>query len=206
MARIKLPSYIKEGSGRMDDAVIVTKNGTSYMMVYKKYSRGNTASQAAVNQAFSTVIADWKYLRGIIRDAWNSSSENGNVSGYNLFIGENMTRRRSGEPVILCPGMGEEILMNFSAEPGTCAGEVICSFLPAETGCHVAFFSRKETAPGENSVITRHDAGANPSSPFTITGLEPGAQHHIYAVVTDAAYDEAKTISASVAAVTESGK
>ncbi|HPS58027.1 MAG TPA: hypothetical protein PK514_07965 [Spirochaetota bacterium] len=206
MARIKLPSYIKEGSGRMEDAVIVTKNGTSYMMVYKKYSRGNTASQAAVNNAFRTVIVDWKYLRGIIRKAWDSSSENGNVSGYNLFIGENMSRRRSGEPIMLCPGMGEEILMNFTAEPGTCAGEVICSFLAAEPGCHVTFFSRKETAPDENSIITRHDAGADLASTFTITGLEPGAQYHIYAVVTDAAYEEAATISASVAAKTESGK
>lgn len=206
MAHIKLPSYIKEGGGRMEDAVIVTKkNGSSYMMVYKKYSRGNTENQVAVNRAFSTVITDWKYLTGIIRNAWSSSSDNPNVSGYNLFIAENVTRRRAGEPLMLCPGMGQELLMNFTAAPGAAAGSIACSFLPPEQGCHVTFFTRRVTMPGEKAPVTRHDAGTGAQSPFTITGLEPDAGYHVYAVVTDAAYEEASTISQSVAAVSAAG-
>lgn len=205
MARITLPSYIKEGHGRMEDAVIVTRNGTSYMMHYKKTDQVKTVNQIAVQDAFKTVVQDWKNLSGIIKKAWDLYSDDENVSGYNSFVGVNSNHRRADEPLELCPGMGEELLMNFTAAPGASAGEITCAFLPPEAGCHITFFTRKETAPGVNSSISRHDAGAGTVSPFTITGLEAGAEYSIYAVVTDAQYDSAVTISQSAAAVSMAG-
>ncbi len=205
MAKITLPSYIKEGHGRMEDAVIVTRNGTSYMMVYKKGNRGKSVNQQAVQDAFKTVVADWKYLTGIISRAWDVYSSDENVSGYNSFMGVNAPHRRAGEPLELCTGMGEEILMNFAAGPGSAAGEILCTFLPAEAGCHVTFFARKEVEDGIKSPITRYNAGADAVSPFTITGLETGADYFIYAVVTDAVYENALTVSQSVAASSKAG-
>ncbi len=205
MARIKLPSYLKEGHGRMEDAVLVTKQGVSYMMPYKKYDRGNTASQAEIKNTFKTVAADWKYLEGIISDAWSLPTRGTIVTGYNNFMAANFQHRRAGEPLLLCIGMGEELLVNFTAAPGTTAGTITCTFLPPEAGCHVTFFTRLVTAPGVKSPVDRHDAGADPVSPFTITGLEPGMQYHVYAIVTDAQYDTAKTISQSAAATSNAG-
>jgi len=205
MAKITLPSYIKEGHGRMEDAVIVTRKGTSYMMVYKKTSREKTVKQQAVQDAFKTVVADWKYLTGIINKAWNVYTDDENVSGYNSFMGVNIPHRRAGEPLELCPGLGEEILMNLTAAPGTSAGEIACTFLPPEAGSHISFFTRKEAEPGIKSPISRHDAGADPVSPFTITGLETGMNYIIYAVVTDAQYDTALTVSQSAAASSVAG-
>ena len=101
--------------------------------------------------------------------------------------------------------MGEEILVNLTAAPGTSAGEIVCTFLPAEEGCHITFFTRKEEEPGIKSPIMRHDAGADTVSPFTISGLEPGANYSIYAVVTDAEYDNALTVSQSVSAMSVTG-
>lgn len=201
MARIKLPSYIKEGNGRMEDAVLVTRGGESYMMIYKKHGSGNSAGQEAVRTAFRTVVTDWRYLDGIIREAWAMPTKGTNVSGYNNFLGANVLRRRDGEPLILCPGMGEEILMNFEATPGNSAGEISCSFLSPEKGCHVTFFTRRITEPGIKALITRHDAGADPASPFIISGLETGAQYHVFAIVTDRAYIDATTVSASVVSI-----
>ena len=205
MAKITLPSYIKEGHGRMEDAVIVTRGDKSFMKVYKKYDRGSTPKQLQVREAFTTVVADWSYLEGIISDAWDMSTGDPYVSGYNAFLGENLSRRRDGEPLILCPGMGEELLMNLAAVPGASAGETTCTFLPAEPGRHVTFFTRMVTEPGVKSPVSRHDAGADARSPFTITGLEPGAGYHVYAVVTDAEYEKASTVSVSAAAVTVAG-
>lgn len=205
MAKITLPSYIKEGHGRMEDAVIVTRKGTSYMMHYKKGNRVKTVNQIEVQDAFKTVVADWKNLTGIIRKAWDLYSDEENVSGYNSFMGVNSTHRRAGEPLEICPGMGEEILMNFTTAPGSSAGEIVCEFLPPEAGCHVTFFTRKESESGIKSPITRHDAGADPVSPFTITGRESGADYYIYAIVTDAQYDSALTVSQSVSASSKAG-
>ena len=36
MAKMKFPSYIKEAGGRMDDAVLVTRKGVSYIRVYRE--------------------------------------------------------------------------------------------------------------------------------------------------------------------------
>lgn len=205
MAKIKLPSYIKEGRGRMEDAVLVTMpNGEMYMKPYKKHY-SNTENQAEVRKAFATLVKDWKYLTGVISDSWELGTDGTNASGYNIFMGANISHRRNGEPLELCKGTGEELLMNFTAETGTSAGEIICSFLPPEAGCHVTIFARREVELGLISKFTRYDAGANPSSPYTITGLESGAQYYIYAVVTDAQYDTALTVSQSVAALATAG-
>ena len=205
MAKITLPSYIKEGHGRMEDAVLVTRKGTSYMMVYKKHNRGISVSQKEVHDSFKTVVSDWKHMTGIIKKSWDVHAGDTNVSGYNAFMGVNSTHRRAGEPLELCLGMGEEILVNFTAAPGTSSGEIVCTYLPPAAGCHITFFTRKDADPGIKSPISRHDAGTDPVSPFTITGLEAGADYSIYAVVTDAEYDNAATVSQSVAAVTTVG-
>lgn len=204
MAKIKLPSYIKEGHGRMDDAVIVTRKGVPYMMPYRKRI-SRTENQEAVRRAFSTVVDDWKYIGSIIRESWVFYAKDTTATGYNAFVGENVSHRRAGEPLELCKGMGEELLVNFTASPGTGGGEVTCEFLTPEEGRHVTFFARKEVEPAMKSPISRHDAGADPASPFTISGLEPRAQYHLYAVVTDARYDSARTVSQSVAALVTAG-
>jgi len=205
MARIKLPSYIKEGHGRMEDAVIVTRDGYSYMKTYRRYDRGSSPKQMEVRQAFSSVVADWKYLKGIIRESWDIMAEGRRGTGYSTFIGENISRRRAGEPLMLCPGNGEELVMNLTAVPDAAPGGIVCMFLSAEPGCHVTFFTRQEAEPGKKGIITRHDAGADPCSPFTIKGLEPGAKYNVWAVVTDSVYEEAVTVSASVSAVSTAG-
>lgn len=203
MAKITLPSYIKEGHGRMDDAVIVTRNGESYMKVYKKIL-SNSANQLEIRQAFKSLVADWKYLTGIVSESWNFLTKGTNASGYNAFIGANILHRRAGDPLELCPGLGEEIVMNLTAAPGG-TGQLVCSFLPAETGRHITFFARKDTEPGIKGVIIRFDAGADPVSPYTITGLEPGAKYSVYAVATDAEYEKAKTVSQSSSSTATAG-
>lgn len=205
MAKIKFPSYIKEGHGRMDDAVIVTMpNGEAYMRTYRKVI-SKTEKQVEVRKAFSSLVKDWKHLTGIISDSWDLLTKGTNANGYNAFMGANVSHRRAGRPIELCRGMGEELLINFTARAGSTSGDIVCSFLTPEQCRHVTIFTRKEVEPGEPSPISKHVAGETPSSPFTISGLESGAQYYIYAVVTDAEYSSAKTVSQSVAALCSAG-
>jgi L-asparaginase/Glu-tRNA(Gln) amidotransferase subunit D len=69
----------------------------------------------------------------------------------------------------------------------------------------VTFFLRRETDTGAGLVITGYGTGADPVSPFTITGLEAGMQYRVYAVVTDKVYAEAETVSESGAAMAVAG-
>jgi len=205
MARIKLPSYIKEGHGRMEDAVIVTmQNGDAYMKVYKKYV-SYTEKQIEVRLAFKTLVNDWKYLSGVIHNSWKSYDDDSNASGYNNFMGANVSHRRAGEPVEISREFGEEPLMSFTATPGTDAGEITCEFLPVDEGRHITLFVRKVTDPGVKAPITRYDTGAETASPFTITGLEQGVEYCVYAVVTNARYDQAISVSQSAGMKTNAG-
>ena len=204
MAKIKFPSYIKEGGGRMDDAILVTRNGVSYMKPYRK-RESLTEKQEEVRLAFATVVEDWKYLGGIISSSWALYADDTPATGYNLFIGKNVSLRRAGEALLLCRDMGEDVLMNFTASPGSSPGEITCEFLPVDDGRHITLFMRKVTEPGVKAPVTRHDAGSNPPSPFTVSGLEQGVQYQVYAIVTDAEYENACSVSQSVAALTAAG-
>ena len=205
MAKIKLPSYIKESSGRMEDEVFVNWKGVAYMRPYRKIKGTCTPKQAEVRKSFSSVRADWKYLSGIIAQTWERSVKDKPMTAVNAFMSVNMKNRRMGEPLDICLSAGEAPLMNFSAAAGSGSGEITCTFLPPETGRHITFFTRIVTDLDARPVIMRHDAGEGTASPFTITGLEPGVQYHVHAVVTDAVYDDAVTLSASVAATASAG-
>ncbi len=204
MAKIKLPSYIKEAGGKMDDAVLVTRKGVSYMMPYRE-KESYSDKQIEVQLAFSTIAGDWKNFTGIIQDTWEILAKDTTASGFNIFMGNNLKLRRAGEPLILCKGMGEEPLKDFTASPGTGAGEITCEFTPAETGRHITFFWHQVTEPGVKAPISRHDGGADTMSPFTISGLEQGLEYCVYTVVTDAQYDKAITVSESSGAKTNAG-
>lgn len=201
MAKIELPSYIKAGHGRMQDAIITSWKGIAYMRPYKKMSSANpTENQQSVRRAFMSLVSDWKYLTGIIRTAWDMSVEGQSLTGYNAYVGANLVHRRTKEPIKLCPPMGEEILKNFSVQEGANTGEIACSFAQPAAGKHVTFFIRKESADDQSGILERHDCGANARSPVTLESLEARTKYTIYAVVTDSDYTNATTISESAAA------
>lgn len=199
MAKIKLPSYLKEGSGRMEDAVLAQWKGVNYMKPYKKPKNTNTANQESVRAAFSSLVDDWRSLSGIVRTSWSEAIEGQPLTGYNAFIGANCERRRKGEHLDLCPTMGENQVTNFAAAAGTAAGTITCSFSPITTGKHLTLFVRKEVQGAEEATILRHDCGADPASPVTVPALESGKNYTVYALVTDAVYTDAKTVSRSTA-------
>ena len=196
MAKITFPSYLKGSNGRMEDAVLMNWKGVSYMKPYKKPKDTKTAGQIAVRSAFTSLVSDWGFLSGVVRTAWNASIEGLDITGYNAFIGANSNARRKGEAIELCPPMGEDQVMNFAAAPGT-AGTITCTFAPIAAEKHLTLFVRKEA---DDASIVRIDCGAAPASPVTIPSLETGKSYTVYAIVTDAAYANAKTVSRSVAA------
>ena len=182
----------------MDDAVFCTWKGMTYMKPYRKRTGPISENQEKVRKAFTSLVRDWKYLAGVIHDAWEKAVQGQPKMGFNEFMSRNVKKRRDGVPVELAVSGGEEIPINFAAAAGATAGTISVTFeaIPAEK--HLTLFVRKKVALGEETPITRHDCGAAPASPVTIPSLEAATPYEVYAVVTDAAYTDAKTVSASV--------
>jgi hypothetical protein len=195
-------SLVKENRGKLGDVVFSEWKGIPYVRDYVKNEDPGTPKQKEVRTAFTSLTKLWKSNNGVMRMSWDEyvNSRKLSMTGYNAFIGANSKKERAGEPLELFRPMGEEPLADFAAEAGASSGEITCTFTPPGNGSHITFFTRKVPGNGEIELLSKHDAGSGTATPYTLTGLEPGAAYHVYGVVTDAAYDESAMVSAAVTA------
>ncbi|TAL39063.1 MAG: hypothetical protein EPN93_03030 [Spirochaetes bacterium] len=205
MSKVKFISVLTESHGRMKDVVFKTRNGRSTMYQYEKHTQDLTANQEKVRKAFVKLVDDWKQLSPLVRKSWDGHGENPNASGYNIFIGDNSPRQMAAEPLRLSRKLGEERLADFKATPGGAAGQISCGFAPVNGDRHLAFFVQEKANGVATGSLERHDGGANCASPFIVTGLNPGMEYFVYALVTDKAYHEAMLVSESVGMLTTAG-
>jgi hypothetical protein len=206
MAKLVFPSFIKEGRGRMEDVVLGSWKGIQYMKPYRK-SKSSSDNQKQIRAAFGSLSLDWKSLGGTIHKAWEKRVQGRSMTGYNVFMAENMPRRRAGELILLSVGLGElPALSGFMAATGNASGEIVCGFnTPAEN--HIlTFFARNEEEGPNSGMVKRIEAGKAGASAFTITGLDPGARYSVYAVITDLAFPEATSVSESCGVFAVAGK
>ncbi len=206
MALVKLDPAFKGLSGTLGDMVYYSMNGRTYARKKVKYTDTPTPEQIKVRIVFRELNSDWKSIKGPMRRSWDQWAEKKGKRAHNVYIGENFAKQRSGEPVELCKAMGDLVLDSFTAAPGG-SGEIRCEFTHGETGneLHIYLFTKKRENGLSAGEIKMHDGGKNTQSPFTITGLEPGAEYAVYAVLTDGKYDEAQQVSASIGTVTTCG-
>ncbi|HPA72873.1 MAG TPA: hypothetical protein PKY31_11430 [Spirochaetota bacterium] len=161
----------------------------------------------SVRQAFSYIGDLWKGSNGVMRKSWENFAKGKKYTGYNAFIASNMTRKRTGQALELFKEMGEERVLDFTAATGSSTGQVTLSFaLPEESaGKHLTVFAQPDENGAEYRPFRRFDLGAGAVSPVAIDGLEPGKPYHLYAVLTDTAYNEATRVSESVSAEVVAG-
>lgn len=155
-------------------------------------------AQSSTRASFKKVSGDWKYLTGVIQDSWKSiENRKKRRSAYDLFLGANITPQRNGKALTLTQPYGQPPLSGFTAQAGSSSGEIDCEFTwsTGHAGKHVTFFVQKKEDGLAAGEIIRFDAGADPSSPFTLEHLEAGGEYFIYAVVTESAYEDSHTVS-----------
>jgi len=205
MAKIKFISVLKQGSGRMEDVVFSSWKGRLFMKPYKKQRATFTDGQQEIRNSFTATSKNWKSLAGIVCASWEEHAEGRVMTGYNAFMGENINPHRAGKMLTLCMSMGMEPLAGFTATTGTGPGVIEARFSPVNGGKHVAFFVQKKEDAVTGGSILFVNGGMDLPSPFKITGMESGTEYHVYAVVTDKAYTEAASVSASVSASAVAG-
>ena len=204
MADVGLNPVFESFRRKIGDLVFFQRNGETFVRRKGQIRNPKSPEQLEVRNAFSSLVSDWKSMNGVMHAGWMKRAKNEKYSGYNLFIARNAADRREGRTIELFSSMGEEPLAAFAVQPGSAQGSVECAFTmeAGEPGRHLTVFARRKDGAAP---LRRHDAGADPVSPVTVTNLEPGAEYEFYAVVTDAAYTAATKVSASSAAVSLTG-
>ncbi len=206
MANIKLNPVFEAFSKKVGDLVFYTRSGKTFARRKGERKDPATSEQLEIRSTFSELASDWSTINGPMHRCWNQWALKKKKRGHNAYIGENFSRQRNGEPVELFKPMGNLSIQNFSASPGA-SGEITCSFTPgqSEGSPRIYFFTKERIEGMSTGEIRMHDGGKTPQSPFTITGLAPGAEYAVYAVLTDGKYDEAVQVSASLSSVCASG-
>lgn len=206
MAKVSFSSLVTDVRNRVGNVVFSKWRQTHYVREYVPYAGEPTPNQLAVRTAFTLLVSVWKNMNGIMHASWDNFSKNQNMTGYNAFLGKNSNKIRNGEPLELFREFGLAPLASLSASAGA-SGSVVCQFTMPEdsAGRRVTFFSQKIINGNETAEIKKHEAGPDPLSPYTISGLEPGASYFIYAVMTDSAYADASAVSAAVSASAAAG-
>lgn len=209
MAKVKFNTLVKDVRNRMGDVVFSKWKETSYVKEYTKQAGPLSEKQAEVRAAFTSTVEIWKKIGGIMHRSWEHLVAKENLTGFNAFIGRNSNLIRSGKPLDLFTRFGETEIeaLSFIAQSGTSAGSVVCTFtLPAsQAPLNIIFFSQKIENGKGTTQINVHELSASDSSPYTITGLESGADYFIYGVAADAQYASAKSVSASASASVKAG-
>ncbi len=207
MGKVRTNAAIKGFSNNIDGFVYYERNGKACVRPYFKPSDPKTHKQQKVRNAFRTLSSLWKQLDGILVESWNALGRTTKVSGYNAFIGANANSQRAGQPLTLCPEYGMEGLTAFTARAGSAAGEIVCEYTPGETvgTPSIMFFAQKTEKGIAGGDLARFDGGPASGPSFTLTGLESGCAYHVYAILTDAPYAEATTVSVARSAICTAG-
>lgn len=205
--KIRLNPVVEGFKHKLGNLVFYERGDETFARRLGDYRDAKSPAQMAVREAFSELASVWKSMSGLMQRSWKEFSRNrkSSGSGYNAFMGRNTRLQREGNPITLFQSMGEDRLEGFAASTGASSGEIECVFQPVTGGRHITVFLQKRENGLYRGALIRHDAGAGAVSPVVISGLEPGAEYALYAVVTDYEYAHATTVSASASATAAAG-
>lgn len=205
MAQWELSPAFMSVRKRLGNMVFYNRNGEIHARKRPERRKRDSPAQAEVIDTFKRLIGDWRCLDGVMRESWRAAAGNQKKhgSGYTLFMGANVPRRRRGEPLELSRPLGQMPLQHFFVHPGDAPGEIVCEFALSNTDTcrYVSFFTQKRENGLAVGELTRIDKCPDSASPCTLGGLEPGCEYYVYAVVTENAYLESKSVSPSRGAV-----
>jgi len=207
MAKAELSVLLSDLRNRIGNVVFSKWRDTNYVKEYKVYSGEPTAKQLEVRNAFSLLVSIWKHMGQLHQRAWDVYSSDKNMTSLNAFIGVNSKHVLGNEALELFKPMGEDALLSLNADYDPPTGEIVCSFAHAESLAdkHVIFFTQRVIEGKVTNEVFIHEAGLNPASPFSITGLEPGAEYYVYAIVTDSDYANAALVSSALSMLATAG-
>jgi hypothetical protein len=186
--------------------VIYQRDGKYFTRVKPQKSGLKSAAQSEVTDALTRLANCWSAAGAIMRISWLTWGDSRKINGYRGFVKINFAKEKAGEPIELTKQLGEIEPPVLTATAGG-AGEIVCTFSisPADSGRHINFFIVRRLSGKSYGEIRRISGGSEPVSPFTISGLAPGSEYFLYAVLTDSEFKTATEVSASAGVIVTAG-
>lgn len=207
MANAQLSILLTDLRKRIGNVVFSKWKETNYVRQYVKQAAGNSEEQQRIRANFKLIVTVWKSLCDGMRSTWENAAKTLNMTGYNLFIKENAVRLIAGTPMEVANASADvPTLFTLAAAPAG-SGSIQCSFeLP--TGSETKYLIlavQKMTGDEPTGTVSLVNGGVNPVSPYTISGLEPGMNYTVHAMLADNEYAAAVSVSGSLSAVSAAG-
>jgi len=200
MARLKLNFVLSDLRDRVGNVVFSKWKGVNYLKEYTPHPVSNSPGQMQVRSNFSRLVAAWRPLAPALRRTWDAAAHGLDMTGYNLFIGENSKHLDKGEPIEISRASRGEPLTGFTVTPRT-PGEglqVAFAYPASATGLHLLLGVQKVDSNNALSPVAFTDHGADAVSPITVSSLEAGATYVVYGYLANGDLATATSLSPAV--------
>lgn len=115
MAKITLSPLIVDVRSKVADMVFSKWKGVNYVRSRVIPSNPQSDGQTAVRDALSQLVAIWKIISAKVQSNNNVYAEGTDKSGFNVFIGANVKKRRDSQLLSITNDMGFTKLTSFAA-------------------------------------------------------------------------------------------
>jgi hypothetical protein len=119
MAIVTFHPLMRNVSKSLGRLTMSSWRGITYMTQKRKSVNPRTPRQQKNRLRFAELVCRWQALSASARSAWIHAAEGRPLSGYNLFIRENIRRQSAGLEVLEVPEIAEK---SDPVSPGTSEG------------------------------------------------------------------------------------
>jgi hypothetical protein len=193
MAKVLFDPVVKSISNGLGNFVYATRGGKAYIRMRPHKAAWTTPEQTKHRMMFGVAAKVWKALPEAVRKSWSTLRSSTGRNEFNIFMSENLTLLKKGEPMILSHGSG---LVAPAAEAvSNSKGEISLTY---KSTTRPLFLTVCRQTTGDDSRIEFvADETDNSDTQITLSGLASGKETIVYCLFCDTPMAEAGMISAS---------
>ena len=197
MAKVKLDTMLDGVSCKLGNVVYSEWRGVKYARKYVKARDRKSTAQAEVRSTFLHTVSLWRFMPAAIKAAWDIQVSGKPFTGYNLFFRANFEAVQKGGMLEISRGTGITAPWNMSAAINS-QGDITVNLEKGDDAAQVSFFVQKVGETDMKRLLDVRIDQWQTASPVVLAGFDPLAEYNVYAVATDAAMQDARSVSDSV--------
>ena len=194
MGKIIFDSIVDSINSKVGNFVYSEWKGRPVMRKHSRKKRNMTPLQMEVCNAFGVVAATWKSLPDVVKDTWKPRAVGIAKTEYNIFIGENSNRQRTGRPYVLTGSPGVQSVNDITVS-SPAAGTLSIGFTPPAGPFNLTIILQAIEEASATGVLRVFRDAFTGAVPVAIAGLESGTECFVYCISSAGPLEEALAIT-----------